>query len=130
MSNQSGVYIKDKVYGWLPGSVISYEDNNTKVKVSVCLHPDENANQDESLATIRKEERTVKLKDYDEAMLPLQNIDEGGSLIVVPDMCDLPSLHEVSTLQEEDLFSTCGLSACLRRWNPISIHFCILSMLI
>lgn len=100
MSNQSGVYVKDKEHGWLPASVISYEDNNTKVKVSVCLHSDEIDNQDESsLATIpQKEERTVKLKDYNEAMLPLQNIDEGGNLIVVPDMCDLPSLHEVSTL--------------------------------
>ncbi len=104
MSNQSGVYVKDKIHGWLPASVISYEDNNTKVKVSVTLrNPNEESKEhetaddciDTTAADVQKEEREIKLKDYDEGMLPLQNINEGGNLIVVPDMCDLPSLHEV-----------------------------------
>ncbi len=95
MSNQSGVYIKDKQYGWLPASIISYEEKN-QVKVSVTL-PTNNEAVDLDTPTTEesKEERTVKLKDYEDGTLPLQNIDEGGNMIVVPDMCDLPSLHEV-----------------------------------
>ena len=84
MSNQSGVYVKDKVYGWLPANVISDEGD----KVTVAVVPDGGG---------QKEERIVKLKDYEDGTLPLQNINESGNLIVVPDMCDLPSLHEVSS---------------------------------
>ncbi len=103
-STQSGVYIKDNQYGWLPATVISNHNGNgngndsgddklKQVQVSVSFSPPQGG-----IETAVKETRTIKLKDYDdhEGMLPLQNIDEGGNMIVVPDMCDLPSLHEVS----------------------------------
>jgi hypothetical protein len=89
MSSQSGVYIKDKEHGWLPANVLEHVCDNT-VKVSVSIVDEGGAD---------KEERIIKLKDYEDGTLPLQNIDEGGNEIVVPDMCDLPSLHEVSQVK-------------------------------
>ena len=82
MSTQTGIFVKDKDFGWLPANVI-HEDQNGTVKVAVST-PDQNAGLDQV-----KEERTVKLKDYEANTLPLQNMDEGGNVIVVPDMCDL-----------------------------------------
>jgi hypothetical protein len=37
----------------------------------------------------------VKLKDYQNSSLPLQNVGADGSLKEVDDMVDLPYLHEV-----------------------------------
>ncbi len=84
MSTQTGVYVRDKKYGWLPANVVSYEGGSAIVNV---FPPDQ-----------EKEERKVKLSDYEGESLPLQNIDEGGNLITMADMCDLPSLHEVSSV--------------------------------
>jgi hypothetical protein len=94
MSSQSGVYIKDEKLGWLPANVISYEGDHVKVTV---MKGDIASERDEHYAT-SNEERIVKLEQYDDGMLPLQNIDDNGNFIVVPDMCELPSLHEVSCL--------------------------------
>jgi hypothetical protein len=109
MSSQSGVYVKDNDHGWLPANVLSYEGDNANVVVHI-IPP---SSQEEggcqntcSSEDAMKEERTVKLKDYDDGTLPLQNIDEGGNLLVVPDMCDLPSLHEVRNLIQS--LSLCG----------------------
>ena len=43
------------------------------------------------------ESRKVDLKDYDNGVLPLQNVDSNGALNEVADMVKLPYLHEVST---------------------------------
>lgn len=51
---------------------------------------------DSASSEFSKEERTVQLKNYDDNTLPLQNVDEGGNMVVAQDMCDLPSLYEVS----------------------------------
>lgn len=90
MSTQSKVYVNDKEHGWLPANVISYQGGNVTVSV------DFTSPTSEETEMILKEERIVQLKEYEDGALPLQNIDESGNLIVVPDMCDLPSLHEVS----------------------------------
>ena len=84
MSTQTGVYVKDKNHGWLPANVVSYDGGSAIVNV---FPPDQ-----------EKVERKVKLSDYEGDSLPLQNIDEGGNLITMADMCDLPSLHEVITI--------------------------------
>jgi len=91
MSGQTGVYVKDEQYGWLPAKVLSSEDATTvTVEVTMpCKHYD---------GRHSKEERKIDLKDYDDGTLPMQNVDESGNIIVVPDMCDLPSLHEAAIL--------------------------------
>lgn len=107
--SQSGVYIKDENYGWLPARILSSDDAKKIVSVEVTVPVPSNAGsksgEDETDATAEeygftytKETRTVQLKDYDSGSLPLQNIDESGNNIVVPDMCDLPSLHEAAIL--------------------------------
>ena len=92
MSNQSGVYVKDKTYGWLPAQISKRNESSATVLVSIPQH--EYASENE----VTKEERTVKLKDYEEDTLPLQNVLGSGQLMVVADMCDLPSLHEAAIL--------------------------------
>ena len=92
MSNQSGVYVKDKIYGWLPAQVSTRTETSATVVVSIPQH--DYASSDE----VDKEERVVKFSDYEEHNLPLQNVSGSGTLMVVADMCDLPSLHEAAIL--------------------------------
>ena len=46
----------------------------------------------------RGQVRTVRLSDYPNAELPLQNVDGSGRLLGKSDMADLPSLHEAAVL--------------------------------
>jgi len=91
MASENGVYVKNKNYGWLPVHVILMEEDTISVSVSI---PGNDG--DESIHNLEK--RIIKLKEYDDNALPLQNIDESGDLIEMPDMCDLPSLHEAAIL--------------------------------
>lgn len=90
-NNQTVVFVKDTAYGWLPGTLISSDKDVARISVHVPI-TDDNASSE-----FLKEERTVQLKDYDDNTLPLQNVDEGGNMVVAQDMCDLPSLHEVGS---------------------------------
>jgi myosin-5 len=101
---QLGVYVRDKDHGWLPGKIVNEGDesaaasslsrdhlpstNNVQVEVTI---PDQ---------FNKKELRIIDVSssDYPNQTLPLQNINQNGHLIVVPDMCDLPSLHEAAIL--------------------------------
>ena len=91
MASENGVYVKNKNYGWLPVHVILMKEDTVSVSVSI---PGNDG--DESIHNLEK--RIIKLKEYDDNALPLQNIDESGDLIEMPDMCDLPSLHEAAIL--------------------------------
>jgi len=90
--NQTGVYVKDNTYGWLPATIISCDNDVARVIVNV---PSLNVRCSSKLL---KKERKVLLKEYDDNNLPLQNLDEGGNMVVARDMCDLPSLHEAAIL--------------------------------
>ena len=96
--SDSCVYIADRDYGWLPATVMSQTGDQVTVKV---FSADHGAT---TVATaIPMEERTVSLQDYPHQQLPLQNVDAAGHLMQMPDMVDLPSLHEVCV---------CVLSVC------------------
>jgi len=92
-STSSCVYVLDNNYGWLPGNVISTApDGKTclvNVKVPAATGTKDGATQ---------ETRTIKLSEYQNQNLPLQNVDSNGHLIPMADMCDLPSLHEAAIL--------------------------------
>jgi myosin heavy subunit len=92
MSNQSGVYVKDKTYGWLPAQISTRNESSATVLVSIPQHEYASSTQ------VTKEERTVQFNEYEDETLPLQNVLGSGSLMVVADMCDLPSLHEAAIL--------------------------------
>ena len=93
MASENGVYVKDKDFGWLPANVISMGDNGTTAYVSVSVPEGDGYGSMTS-----KEKRTVQLNEYEDNALPLQNVDERGNPIEMPDMCDLPSLHEVRVI--------------------------------
>ena len=82
--SDSCVYVTDKEFGWLPANVVSQDETKATVKVF------------DSEGKNLLGERQVMLKDYPNQALPLQNVDASGNLMQMPDMVDLPSLHEVS----------------------------------
>lgn len=84
--SDSCVYIRDAENGWLPANVVSQDGLDVTVKAF-------SADGKDPLG-----ERTVSIKDYPDQQLPLQNVDASGNLMEMPDMVDLPSLHEAAIL--------------------------------
>lgn len=78
-STSNHVYIHSKEHKWVPASLLRTDGETATVRV-----------------TDTKTEETIKLTDYPNNVLPLQNVDEHGKLKEVDDMVDLPFLHEVS----------------------------------
>lgn len=94
-STSNYVYIKSDEHAWVPARVL--QQNDGKAVVSVPLYKDEQAIQSDGGRTARRNDKvTVKLADYPNSALLLQNVDENGLLKEVEDMVDLPFLHEVS----------------------------------
>ena len=83
--SDSRVYVSDKEFGWLPATIVSQSDQQVTVKVFSV----------DSLTEHGSDERIVSLQEYPNQQLPLQNVDASGHLMEMPDMVDLPSLHEV-----------------------------------
>jgi myosin-5 len=101
------VYIKSDEHGWVPAKLVSHHAGEAAdhadgtVTVSVRQYADQNQIQsdgDGSRVGSKSLEVTVRLADYDGRVLPLQNVDGGGVLREVPDMVDLPFLHEAAIL--------------------------------
>ena len=86
------VYVKSGEYSWRPGKLL--EQDGTTAKVSVPKFPSE---QDIVSGQTNHSTETldIKLKDYPNKTLPLQNVDEKGEFKPVIDMVDLMYLHEV-----------------------------------
>lgn len=85
------VYIRNKLHGWLPASIISSDEKIAKVKVDVPI----SVGSDDNCET-KSEELEIKLSEYEGGNLPLQNVKESGEIIEMADMCDLPYLHEAA----------------------------------
>lgn len=105
------VYILDKDFGWLPASVLSSSGKTVEVEVrdyeDDILIPacEVSSSLTPSIAQKRRGAKAVpvkrikvNLKDYPGGVLPLQNVDQDGKLIVVEDMVDLSFLHEAAIL--------------------------------
>lgn len=80
-STSNYVYVHSKEHKWVPVTLVRTDGETARVRIS-----GDNA------------EETIKLTDYPNKVLPLQNVDENGKLNEVQDMVDLPFLHEVSRL--------------------------------
>lgn len=91
----SNVLVKDPTWGWIPAVQRSTEKG--KAIVDVWQYPDEQsiACDNGKNAKGKYETKTIDLKDYDNGVLPLQNVDLNGALTEVADMVKLPYLHEV-----------------------------------
>jgi hypothetical protein len=100
------VYIHSEEYSWLPARVVDYPSNN-EVLVSISYIPSEESKQQQqynpttisntkAIPSYKKgQTQTISLKDYPNRSLPLQNVNEEGTLQQVEDMVDLSFLHEV-----------------------------------
>ena len=92
---KSWVYIKHKEYAWVPA--IQTGSDGKKATVQVPQYPDEQSlDSDGGRGAKKSIDETVDLKHYPSGVLPLQNVDSQGMLLVFPDMVELPYLHEVS----------------------------------
>lgn len=88
------VYIKDPEFAWIPATLIKTEGD--KAHVSVPQYKDEQSiSSDGGRAATGEVQDVVNLKDYPHKVLPLQNVDANGNLLVFSDMVKLPYLHEV-----------------------------------
>jgi hypothetical protein len=94
MSTQNNVYIRSEEFAWVPARLV--EQDNTQAKVAIPQYSaEEFIMSDGGKAAVGFKSAIVKLKDYQNASLPLQNVGADGSLKEVDDMVDLPYLHEV-----------------------------------
>lgn len=94
----SNVFILDKEFGWRPA--VQEKVNGDTAIVTVFNYPSEQAMQCDGGrgAKGKGERQEIKLKDYANQVLPLQNVDANGNLTEFPDMVKLPYLHEVRRL--------------------------------
>lgn len=91
----NNVYIRSEEYAWIPARLV--EQDNVQAKVAIPQYESEECIlSDGGKAAIGFKSALVKLKDYQNASLPLQNVGSDGALKEVDDMVDLPYLHEVS----------------------------------
>lgn len=98
--SDSHVYVRSKEHYWVPARVVGdANDAADRLVVSVPIYPNEQSIlSDGGKGAISYERRTVDLKDYPNKVLPLQNVNEIGSLNEEGDMVDLPFLHEVRNI--------------------------------
>jgi hypothetical protein len=90
----NNVYIRSEEYAWVPARLV--EQNKTEAKVAIPQYSaEEFIMSDGGKAAVGFKSAMVKLKDYQNSSLPLQNVGADGSLKEVDDMVDLPYLHEV-----------------------------------
>mmetsp|Transcript_24599 Transcript_24599/g.53004 ORF Transcript_24599/g.53004 Transcript_24599/m.53004 type:complete len:1710 (-) Transcript_24599:57-5186(-) len=96
------VYVRDPHYSWIPATIESAEDDKKRVKVKVRLPRDW---EEHTIvpsgrgAQNMKLERLVKLTDYGNDELPLQNLEKDGvTAMGKNDMADLTNLHEAAIL--------------------------------
>ena len=89
-------FIRSKDHSWVPAIVTS---NNGKVaEVKIPHYKTQQAIKCDAGASAVKgfESQTVDLADYPNNALPIQNVNDHGSLNEIPDMVHMPFLHEVS----------------------------------
>lgn len=90
----SYVFIRDPEHAWIPCTKIG--GDSRKAVISVPQYPNEQAMIcDGGAGGKGTEEEEVLLSDYNNGVLPMQNVDPSGHLRPFADMVELPFLHEV-----------------------------------
>mmetsp|Transcript_17422 Transcript_17422/g.26931 ORF Transcript_17422/g.26931 Transcript_17422/m.26931 type:complete len:1192 (+) Transcript_17422:264-3839(+) len=89
------VYIRDDEFHWVPGLLV--ETTNDSATVAVARYNNESEISGGNDSKRRSHNVTVKLKDYPNKALPLQNVHD-GKVNQVPDMIELSFLHEAAIL--------------------------------
>jgi len=90
------VYVKSEDHAWVPARLLETDAATGEAAVSVPEYKDEQSIQsDGGRGAKRASRQQVRLDEYPNRALPLQNVDSEGNLRQVDDMVDLPFLHEV-----------------------------------
>jgi hypothetical protein len=91
----NNVYVRSDEFAWIPARLVDQDKDTAKVAIPQ-YEAEEFILSDGGEGASSFKSATVKLKDYPNRTLPLQNTGKTGKLKEVDDMCDLPYLHEVS----------------------------------
>nr|WVH45740.1 MyoA [Craspedostauros australis] len=99
------VYIPSKEHAWIPARIIEYKDAAPSdsadapgpiLTVSIPVYRSEQEiKSDGGRSASRFDKTTISMSIQ---QLPLQNVNSEGQLVPVPDMVDLPFLHEAAIL--------------------------------
>jgi hypothetical protein len=89
------VYIRDDEFAWVPARLLEQSKDTAKVSIPQ-YDAEEQILSDGGDGATGFKDAVIKLKDYPNRTIPLQNTGKTGKLKEVDDMCDLPYLHEVS----------------------------------
>ena len=92
------VYVRHPEYAWVPGRVLNSDGKTATVAVQKFKNEDEMLVNTANTSGLSIQEQKVNLKEYENGVLPMQNVDDRGKLSVFEDMVNLPYLHEVRTL--------------------------------
>ena len=107
------IYIRSDEYAWIPARLVEQDKNTAKVAIPQ-YESEEFIMSDGGKAAVGFKSAIVKLSDYVNQVLPLQNVNSSGSLKEVDDMVDLSYLHEVSCDMLLSFFKlSCDLSSHL-----------------
>ena len=90
------VYLRSRQHAWVPGRVLKSDGKTATVVVQKYKDEGEMILNTPKTSGITVREETVALKDYENGVLPMQNVDDRGKLGDHEDMVNLPYLHEVS----------------------------------
>jgi myosin-5 len=99
-STSNHVYIRSKEHAWVPCRLLETNIESGTATVSVQVFSDEQSilSGNSAAGSKRTSLEKVRLSEYLNNALPLQNVDEDGNLKAVRDMVDLSFLHEAAIL--------------------------------
>ena len=100
------VYVQSPESAWIPARLLQVREEEAVVQIQKYRNEQAIGNG----RIVKYEERTVKLADYPNRVLPPQNLTEDGTLLQVQDMVDRLTEHED------------GLVLCLRLDSGTSCH--------
>ena len=89
------IYIRSDEYAWIPARLVGQDKTTAKVAIPQ-YESEEFIMSDGGKGAVGFKSAIVKLSDYVNQVLPLQNVNSSGTLKEVDDMVDLSYLHEVS----------------------------------
>lgn len=93
----NNVYVRSDEFAWIPARLVSQDKDTAKVAIPQ-YESEEFIMSDGGKGAVGFKSAVVKLKDYPNHTLPLQNTGKDGALMEVDDMVDLPYLHEAAIL--------------------------------
>lgn len=106
------VFLKDPEYAWIPAKLIRSSGNVADVEIPEYVD-EQSTICDGGRSASKMIDAEVDLSDYNQGVLPMQNVDQNGRMKVYPDMVELPFLHEVRNLSSH-LLKSAAASIFLR----------------